>query len=57
MDRTEHLHDQISRAERLARGAFDKLTVERLRAFAEECREQLKAMPEQEMREARPRSV
>ena len=35
---TDDLRDQADRAERLARTGMDSLTVERLRAYAEECR-------------------
>ncbi|MVT63777.1 hypothetical protein GPL21_01435 [Bradyrhizobium pachyrhizi] len=35
---TNDLRDQADRAERLARTGIDSLTVERLRAYAEECR-------------------
>jgi hypothetical protein len=38
MSRIEHLRDQAERAERLAKAIMDTLTVERLRAFAGECR-------------------
>ena len=41
MDRIEYLKDQIIRAERLAKDLFDRLTVERLQAFAAECRSEL----------------
>jgi PIN domain nuclease of toxin-antitoxin system len=41
MDRIGHLNAQIARAERLSNSAFDKLTVERLHAFAAECRAEL----------------
>ena len=53
MDQIEHLQDQIARAERLARDAFDKLTTERLRAFADECRTQLKTIAERNGNESR----
>ena len=42
MSRTiDHLKDEADRAERLARTGMDPLTVERLRAFAAECRGQI----------------
>ncbi|MGY3447526.1 MULTISPECIES: hypothetical protein [unclassified Bradyrhizobium] len=42
MSRTiDHLKDEADRAERLARTAMDPLTVERLRAFAAECRSRI----------------
>jgi hypothetical protein len=44
MSRIEHLRDQAERAERLAKAIVDALTVERLQAFAAECRSQLEAM-------------
>jgi len=40
MARYEYLVDQAERAERLARNAMDSLTVERLKAFAADCRKQ-----------------
>ncbi|WP_194458994.1 hypothetical protein [Bradyrhizobium sp. CCBAU 53421] len=48
MTRTTHdLQDQADRAERLARTGMDSLTVERLRAYAEECRRQIAAAERQ----------
>jgi hypothetical protein len=44
MTRIEHLRDQAERAERLAKAIVDALTVERLRAFAAECRSQVEAI-------------
>jgi hypothetical protein len=44
MSTIEHLRDQAERAERLAKAIVDALTVERLQAFAAECRTQLTAM-------------
>lgn len=42
MSRTiDHLKDEADRAERLARTGMDPLTVERLRAFAAECRSRI----------------
>jgi hypothetical protein len=41
MNRVEYLKTQIARAQRLANNAFDKLTTERLQAFATECRTEL----------------
>ena len=43
-----HLEDQARRAERLARSVLDSVTIERLLAFAAECRAKallLDAMP------------
>lgn len=42
MDRVEYLQDQALRAERLAWSITDTLTIERLQAFAAECRRQIK---------------
>jgi hypothetical protein len=39
MTEFEYLQEQAARAERLARGTLDAVTVERLNAFAAECRE------------------
>jgi hypothetical protein len=44
MNRIEYLRDQAERAERLAKGIMDALTVERLQAFAAECRSQVEAL-------------
>jgi hypothetical protein len=41
MDRIEYLKAQIARAERLAKVILDEETVERLQAFAAECRTEL----------------
>ena len=40
MSKIEYLQSQAARAERLAGGALDSLTIERLRTFAAECRAQ-----------------
>ncbi|WP_316394045.1 hypothetical protein [Bradyrhizobium sp. 33ap4] len=50
---TDDLKDQADRAERLARTGIDSLTVERLRAYAEECRNQI-AAAERERQSAAP---
>ncbi|WP_229197828.1 hypothetical protein [Bradyrhizobium acaciae] len=50
---TRNLKDQADRAERLARTGMDQVTVERLRAYAEECRNQI-AAAEQERQLAAP---
>jgi hypothetical protein len=44
MSRIEHLRDQAERAERLAKAIVDALTVEKLQAFAAECRSQVEAL-------------
>jgi hypothetical protein len=46
MNRIEYLQDQAARAERLANSSLDKLTLQRLAAFAEECRAQMKGLTE-----------
>jgi hypothetical protein len=46
MSRTKHLQEQAARAERLARSILDTVTVERLQAFAAECRAQAKTLDE-----------
>jgi hypothetical protein len=38
MTKLQHLQEQAARAERLARSILDTVTVERLQAFAAECR-------------------
>lgn len=42
MTEFQHLQEQAARAERLARSTLDTVTVERLLAFAAECREKAK---------------
>jgi hypothetical protein len=49
MSKIQYLEDQLARAERLRKGALDGLTIERIQAFAEECRQQIKAMTEGKM--------
>ncbi len=44
MARITYLEDQIALAERLARSVLDALTVERLQAYAADCRRQLAAL-------------
>jgi len=41
MTQTEYLQDQVERAERLATGVLDPLTLDRLKGFAAECRRAL----------------
>ncbi|MCA1453930.1 hypothetical protein I6F35_11970 [Bradyrhizobium sp. BRP22] len=52
MNRIQYLKEQIARAERLASNAFDKLTMERLQAFATECRTELALLNDREKRGA-----
>ena len=44
MHKVEYLLEQAARAERLARSILDAVTVERLQAFAAECRTQAKVL-------------
>lgn len=44
MSKIEYLQQQAARAERLARSIVDAVTVQRLQAFAAECRTQAKAL-------------
>lgn len=44
MNQIQHLQNQAARAERLARNALDTLTIERLSAFAAECRQQIELL-------------
>lgn len=44
MTKIEYLQQRAAKADRLARGMLDALTVERLQAFAAECREQIKTL-------------
>ena len=41
MNNIGYLQDQAAKAERLANGALDKLTIERLLGFAADCRQQI----------------
>jgi hypothetical protein len=49
MTRIQELEEQAARAERLARSILDTVTVERLLAFAAECRQQMQALTEAEV--------
>lgn len=44
MARIEYLKDQLARAERLAKAILDQQTVQRLQAFAAECRAELSVL-------------
>jgi hypothetical protein len=46
MSKIEYLLQQAARAERLAKDVLDKLTAERLQAFADECRGQAQTLSE-----------
>lgn len=46
MTKIQELQAQAARAERLARGIVDRLTIERLLAFAAECRARVRALTE-----------
>ncbi len=48
MDRMEYLKEQATKAERLARGVVDSVTVERLMAFAAACRAEVNAQTDQD---------
>jgi hypothetical protein len=48
MSKFDHLMMQAARAERLSRNILDTLTVDRLQAFAAECRAQARAHAEQQ---------
>ena len=52
MSKIEYLQQQAARAERLAKNGLDRLTVERLQAFAEECRGRIKTLNEKRMEAA-----
>lgn len=54
MTRTEHLQDQLARAERLAKHALDQLTIDRLKRFAGECQEELTSLVAASAATARP---
>ena len=44
MTKFQYLQEQAARAERLARSILDTVTVERLQAFAAECRAKAKTL-------------
>jgi hypothetical protein len=44
MDRIAYLEDQIARAERLEQNILDTLAVERLQAYAADCRRRVAAL-------------
>jgi hypothetical protein len=46
MTKVQELKEQVARAERLASSIPDKVTVERLLAFAADCRKQLGVLSE-----------
>ena len=46
MTKVQELQEQAARAERLARSILDTVTVERLLAFAAECRHQIQTLTE-----------
>ena len=46
MTKIQYLQEQAARAERLARSVLDAVTVERLQAFATECRAKAEALHE-----------
>ena len=48
MSKLEHLLQQAARAERLSKAILDRLTADRLQAFAADCRAQARALPNAE---------
>jgi hypothetical protein len=46
MTKMQELREQVARAERLANSILDRVTVERLQAFAADCRKQLGVLSE-----------
>lgn len=50
MVKIQYLRDQAARAERLARSVMDTLTVDRLEAFAADCRAQAEALTAAQLR-------
>ena len=52
MSKIDYFKDQAERAERLAKTIMDTLTVEKLRAFAAECRSKVEALSKDEHNEA-----
>ena len=56
MTKLQYLQEQAARAERLARSILDAVTVERLQAFAAECRATAETLNECEPKAAQPGS-
>lgn len=52
MSKIEYLQQQAARAERLARSIVDAVTVQRLQAFAAECRTQAKTLDDPQAKAA-----
>ena len=52
MSKIQYLRKQAARAERLARSVLDTVTVERLQAFAAECRSKAKSLEEPQAKAA-----
>jgi hypothetical protein len=52
MIRIDYLLRQASRAERLARSVMDRLTTDRLQAYAAECRTKAKTLNEHQLEAA-----
>ena len=52
MTKLQYLQEQAARAERLARSILDTVTVERLQAFAAECRAKAETLNECEPKAA-----
>lgn len=52
MSKAENLMQEAARAERLARSVSDALTVERLQAYAADCRKKAVGQPEFEAAQA-----
>ena len=46
MTKMQELKEQVARAERLANSILDRITVERLQAYASDCRKQLGVLSE-----------
>jgi hypothetical protein len=49
MSRLSYLKEQVARAERLSSSVSDALTIERLRAFAADCRREIERLTAQQM--------
>ena len=52
MNRINYLRDQANRAERLKNAVTDPLTIERLLAFADDCRLQMRSLAEMPQEES-----
>ena len=57
MSKFEQLLQQAARAERLSKAILDTLTVDRLQAFAADCRAQASALPSEHQAGSPPQQI